>query len=312
MTATEGISIENLTKTYRKGKIPALQGVSLSIQPGETFGIIGPNGAGKTTFLSCLLGLLFPDSGTISIDGYSPDDLKIRAVIGFLPERLNFDRWMTGFQFLRYHYRLARLPKESESEETQRVFSKVGLETSAGKQTIKKYSRGMLQRLGFAQALLGSPKYLFLDEPVSGVDPVGVMTFRGIIRELKEEGVTILLNSHQLDQVQKVCDRVAFINQGKVDAIEVLNAGAELKRVLRIRWTSGGNTLSNEKLSDVAKQTGAELLEIAPSEATFSVQSDANVVSLLKALLAQEVPIIEATPEEGRLERLFLDRKGSA
>ncbi len=308
--STPGIVVENLSKTYKKGKVPALQGVSLSIQPGETFGIIGPNGAGKTTFLSCLLGLLFPDTGSITIDGHAPDDLEIRAATGFLPERLNFDRWMTGFSFLRYHYRLARLPGDSENQEIERVFSKVGLEPSAGQQAIKRYSRGMLQRLGFAQALLGTPKYLFLDEPVSGVDPVGVITFRTILRELKEKGVTVLLNSHQLDQVQRVCDRVAFINYGKVDAVEVLNAGAESKRVLRVRWAAGGNPIANEKLADVAAQAGAELLEVTPPEARFSVTGDSNVVSLLKTLLEQDVPVIEATPEEGRLERLFLERRG--
>ena len=234
-----GIVVEGVSKTYRRGltaeRVRALADVSLTIAPGEAFGIIGPNGAGKTTFLGCLLGFLRPDGGRITIDGHAPDDLKVRTVTGYLPERLVLDRWMSGRDFLAYHHALARLPSATRTAEVEAALEGVGLAGEAAARAIRRYSRGMLQRLGLAQAMLGSPRYLFLDEPASGVDPAGVVLFRRLLAELKPRGVTVILNSHQLDQVERVCDRVAFVRAGKVEAIETVAAGAEHARMLRVR-----------------------------------------------------------------------------
>jgi len=304
-----GIQVENLSKTYRKGNVQALKDVTLSVSPGEIFGLIGPNGAGKTTFLGCLLGLLFYD-GRIRIDDCSPDDLQIRYWTGYLPERLTFDRWMTGRSFLHYHYRLARRPQERMEEEVSAVLEKVGLDDTAARRTIRKYSRGMLQRLGFAQALLGSPRYLFLDEPASGVDPLGVITFRDILQKLKQEKVTVILNSHQLEQVERVCDRVAFVKQGRVEAIEVLQAGAQMSRVLRIRWAGEFTDLS--RLPEIAAEAGTELVEASSGEARFLAETDAEAARLIRTLVSRDVPVVEVTSEQSRLERLFLkDREES-
>jgi ABC-2 type transport system ATP-binding protein len=303
-----GIETEQLTKTYRAGSVRALQGVSLSIHQGEVFGIIGPNGAGKTTLFGCLLGFLHPDSGRITIDGRAPDDLAIRRVTGYLPERLVLDRWMTGIDFLRYHHALARLPVETRDADADASLAQVGLDPEAGRRSIKRYSRGMLQRLGLAQALLGNPRYLFLDEPASGVDPAGVVLFRRLLGEVKARGTTVLLNSHQLDQVERLCDRVAFVQGGQVRAIETVQAGAALARVLRVRAAAGaiGGTVSHEALLEVARQAGAELRDVAPPDARFAVADDAGAARLMQALIAAGVPVAEVTPEESRLERLFM------
>jgi ABC-2 type transport system ATP-binding protein len=293
----DGICIESLTKTYRAGQVRALDGVSLEIAPGEVFGIIGPNGAGKTTLLGCLLGFLRPDSGRVTIAGREPDDLAIRAVSGYLPERLTLDRWMTGLDFLAYHHALARLPDA------------VGLDPEAAHRSIRRYSRGMLQRLGLAQALLGRPRYVFLDEPASGVDPAGVVLFRRLLDEVRADGTTVVLNSHQLDQVERVCDRVAFVKQGRVEALETLHAGAALARVLRVRCPAGtiGEAVPHAALELAAQRAGAELREVSPPLARFAVPDDAGAVRLVQALVAAGVPVAEVTPEEGRLERLFLE-----
>src|SRR5262249_11735976 len=186
----------------------------------------------KTTLLGCLLGFLRPDSGTVTIDDRPPDDVQVRRVTGYLPERLVLDRWMTGREFLSYHHALARLPDTSRSSEVDEALARVGLPADAGARPIRKYSRGMLQRLGLAQALLGSPRYVFLDEPASGVDPAGVVLFRRLLNEIKGRGVTVVLNSHQLEQVERVCDRVALVSGGKVEAVETLQARAAPARVL--------------------------------------------------------------------------------
>ncbi len=302
----DGIRIESLTKTYRAGQVRALDGVSLEIAPGEVFGIIGPNGAGKTTLLGCLLGFLRPDSGRVSIAGREPDDLAIRAVTGYLPERLTLDRWMTGLDFLAYHHALARLPAAGRTTDAQAALARVGLDPEAGHRSIRRYSRGMLQRLGLAQALLGRPRYVFLDEPASGVDPAGVVLFRRLLDEVRADGTTVVLNSHQLDQVERVCDRVAFVKQGRIEALETLHAGAALARVLRVRGPAGAAT-PREALEQAARQAGAGLLDVSPPLARFAVPDDAGAVRLVQALVAAGVPVAEVTPEEGRLERLFLE-----
>ena len=282
-----GIEVHGLSKSYRRGlsgdRVRALVDVSLTIAPGEAFGIIGPNGAGKTTFLGCLLGFLRPDAGCITIDGRAPDDLAVRAVTGYLPERLVLDRWMTGDEFLTYHHALARLPARTRRIEVEAALERVGLAGEAGGRAIRRYSRGMLQRLGLAQAMLGRPRYLFLDEPASGVDPAGVVLFRRLLSELAHQGVTVILNSHQLDQVERVCDRVAFVKAGRVEAIETVAAGAAHARVLRVRTADAatGTPATRERLAPLAEAAGAALVELNGREVRFTVADDAGAARLL-------------------------------
>ncbi len=304
------IAVEGVAKSYARGpaglggRVLALDGVSLEIAAGETVGIIGPNGAGKTTLLGCLLGFLRPDRGSIRVEGRDPDDLAIRSATGYLPERLVLDRWMSGREFLRYHHGLAGLDASTRETDVSTALDRVGLETRAWGLRVGKYSRGMLQRLALAQALLGRPRLLFLDEPMSGVDPAGILTFRRLLAERAREGATILINSHQLAEVERLCDRVVFVKQGRVQATETVRAGAALARVLRVRLTAGA-TVDPGRLGALATDAGAALHGFQAPDARFAVADDAGATRLLGALLAAGLPVVEAAPEEGRLERLF-------
>ena len=302
------ILVEQVTKTYQRGltqPVRALDGVSLTVERGETLGIIGPNGAGKTTLLGCMLGFLKPDSGRVRVEGGAPDDLEVRAATGYLPERLVLDRWMSGLDFLRYHHALAGLPEGSRPADCQGVLERVGLLREQGEQRVGRYSRGMLQRLGLAQALLGKPRLLFLDEPISGVDPAGILLFRKLLGDLAREGVTLVINSHQLAEVERVCSRVVFVKAGRIESIETTRAGSEHARVLRVRLSAEATWPAGLSLGEVATRAGAQFHEWVAPDARFSVADDAGATRLLGALLAAGAPVIEAAPEEGRLERLF-------
>jgi ABC-type multidrug transport system ATPase subunit len=168
----------------------------------------------------------------------------------------------------------------------------------------------MLQRLGFAQAIIGRPRFLYLDEPTSGMDPVGVAMIRRIVDQLRQEGVTIILNSHQLEQVERFCDRVAYVRAGEVESVEVLSAGSSVRRVVRI--CVHGEMPPEERLAGAAREAGAEYLGTVTRWARFSVASDEGAAGLVRALVQAGIPVMEATPEEGRLERLFFQGPGGA
>jgi ABC-2 type transport system ATP-binding protein len=303
---SSAIEANNLTKEFRSGKVRALDELNLSIEKGEVFGIIGPNGAGKTTFMSCLLGLLYPTSGSLSIDGMPPDAMEVHRKIGYLPERLEFIKWMTGKELMKFHADLLGLPPKSTAAEIERLLKLVELDQGAWFRKIKSYSRGMLQRIGMAQALLGSPAFLFLDEPSSGLDPIGVKLFRNILKDLKESGVTIVINSHQLDQLEKVCDRVAFIKAGKVQTIENMKEITLREGTIIIRWTADKETdVSKEALNTVVAAVGAELQSFEFPQAMIKITGDEMSTKLIYELGLAGLPVAQASPSEGRLESFF-------
>lgn len=304
---SSGIVVSGITKTYKGGKVKALNNLSLEVKPGEALGLVGPNGAGKTTLLSCLMGFLNVDSGSILVDGEAPDALVTRRVLGYLPERLTFDRWMTGRDYMQYHHELAGMPEATRKLDCEALLEKVELHPSTWSVAVKKYSRGMLQRLGFAQALVGNPRYLLLDEPASGMDPHGVMIVRQLLKTLKEDGLTILLNSHQLDQIEKVCDRVIFIKSGTVSRVEDLNEKVEQEEHLLIRWLASATALSKDDFGRVAQKECLTITEINSDFARVSTAGSAATVNLIKALVTANFPISEVRPEDTRLERLFIN-----
>jgi ABC-2 type transport system ATP-binding protein len=222
-----GVRVRGLRKSFRgaRGRQQVLRGIDLDIGPGEVVGLIGPNGAGKTTLMSCLLGFLFPDGGEVAIDGQPTDDLAIRARTGFVPERMNFDRSATGRSFLTY---MAYLGKVADpSKRVDELLERLDIAHAADKK-LSQYSRGMLQRIGMAQALLHVPDFLFLDEPTSGLDPNGVMLVREVIADERKRGATVLLNSHALAEVERVCDRVMFLSKGVIAQHETLRAANQI------------------------------------------------------------------------------------
>jgi ABC-2 type transport system ATP-binding protein len=207
------IEIANLTKKY--GRTLALDDLNLSVQPGEIFGFLGANGAGKTTTLKILLGLVRPSGGQARIFGLASTDPEARRKVGYLPENFRFQEWLTGEELLELHADLADMPAADRSRRIPEVLRLVGLE-HRGSERIRTYSKGMLQRIGLAQAIVHRPRLVLLDEPTSALDPIGRRDVRDLIRSLSASGMTIFLNSHLLSEIELVCDRVAIIDHGRV------------------------------------------------------------------------------------------------
>ena len=296
------ISVEGVTKTYGRWgrRTRALDGVSLEVRRGETLGLIGPNGAGKTTLLSCLLGFLRPDAGRMSIAGREVDDLWVRARTGYMPERLGFDRDLSGANFLAFHWRLSGGDPARTASEVQAAAERVGLDRAALWKKLRTYSRGMLQRIGVAQATLGSPELLFLDEPASGTDPLGVAIVREQILAAKARGATIVLNSHQLAEVERVCDRVVFIDRGRLTRSETLTGEAASRRraVVRVPGARAEEARAALAASGIAAEAGPEGALRLPES------GEADVAKAVKALALADVPVLEVR-SSAELEELF-------
>jgi ABC-2 type transport system ATP-binding protein len=200
---------------FRRRRIVALQNLSLKIAAGEVYGLLGPNGSGKSTTLKIILGLLQPTHGSVSIFGRDNSAVAVRREIGFLPENAYFHKFLTGAETLRFHARLSGMSRTTTKSRITDLLATVGL-TRAGDARLATYSKGMLQRIGLAQALIHDPKILILDEPTAAVDPAGSRDIQNLIVSLKKRGTTILLSSHLLAQVQEVCDRVGILHRGKL------------------------------------------------------------------------------------------------
>src|SRR5581483_11575315 len=217
---TPAIEISNLQKTYsigfwRKNPRVALRPLSLQVLEGEIFGYLGPNGAGKTTTLKLLMGLVFPSAGSARILGMDVSDPRVKAQIGFLPEQRYFYDYLTARELLEYYAQLSGVPGGDRSRSVQAVLDRVGLPDVAGVQ-LRKFSKGMLQRVGIAQAIVHNPRVVFLDEPMSGLDPMGRREVRDLIESLKQEGKTVFFSTHILSDAEALCDRVAILNQGEL------------------------------------------------------------------------------------------------
>lgn len=320
------IVVDTLIKSYSGARKRALNGISFQVSEGECFGLIGPNGAGKTTLMSCLLALIKPDAGTITIGGINPDDMSVREVIGFMPERPSFEGWLTPKEFLRMHHMLAHQPPDTAVADIEGVLNRVGLEEHCWNRVIRTFSRGMLQRLGLAQALIGKPKILFLDEPGSGMDPPGNVLLRQLFKQFKEERITVVLNSHHLDEMERVCDRVAFIRAGKIEAIETLEEVAQRPYVLFVKWLDSDSSgvdgadraASNNRADDAvngadittilqscAESANAKLISQSGLSAKFSVVNSEISANLLRNLITEGIRVQSAQPEQTTLERLF-------
>jgi ABC-2 type transport system ATP-binding protein len=271
-----------------------LRGIDLDIAPGEVVGLIGPNGAGKTTLMSCLLGFLHPDGGDVTIEGRRNDDLAVRAKIGFVPERMNFDRRVTGRTFVRYMARLARVPGAEVDRRVDAMLGRMGIADAGGKR-LSQYSRGMLQRVGMAQALIHVPMFIFLDEPASGLDPNGVLLVRDVIEQQKRRGAAVLLNSHQLSEVEKVCDRVLFLSGGVIAREETLRQ-------------TGSITVAVTMLAgtfDPGAIAGATGVMPQGNTAVFTVGGEAEVAEAVRRIVATGAGVVDVRRHVADLEGMF-------
>jgi ABC-2 type transport system ATP-binding protein len=296
------IEILGLTKSYLTGFLrnkpkPALQPLHLTIQEGETFGFLGPNGAGKTTTLKLLMGIVFPTSGSARILGHHFHDPGIKKQIGFLPEQPYFYDYLSASELLDYYAQLSGVPKDERRKRIALLLERTGL-ADAGKKQLRKFSKGMLQRVGIAQAIIHDPKIVFLDEPMSGLDPIGRREIRELILSLKKDGKTVFFSTHILSDAEALCDRVAVIHKGVLRGIGVVE---DLKS-------------QTEDKSEVVWQGAHALAAVASllSESNVAGEVARGVVRgqdldlLLEKLRREQTRLISVTPLHGTLEDYFV------
>ncbi|MBW2444954.1 MAG: ABC transporter ATP-binding protein [Deltaproteobacteria bacterium] len=305
---TEGrevVRVEGLVKEFRPGlglrAKRVLDGITFSVQENEIFGLVGPNGAGKTTMLKTLMGLIRPTAGTASILGHDIQESGFRKHVGFLPEVSYFYDYLTGVEFLDFYAKLSGVPRADRPERIATLLGWVGL-SHAGDARLRTYSKGMLQRAGIAQALIHDPQIVFLDEPMSGLDPLGRKEIRDLILRLRSDGKTVFMNTHILSDVEMVCDRVAIIVEGKIRYegqiehfissdqqradVVLANVSAELASTLEERFRA--------ELRDHGQQVEARVPE--------KIVSD-----LLRACLEAGAQVLSVTPVRVSLESIFLE-----
>lgn len=298
------IEIDNITKSYpvgfwKKQFRPALKGLSLSVERGETFGFVGPNGAGKTTTLKLLMGIIFPTAGSAHILGKDIADAEIKKKIGFLPEQPYFYDYLNPSELLDYYASLSGVSATERKKRIPELLERVGLADSARKQ-LRKFSKGMLQRVGIAQAIIHDPEVIFLDEPMSGLDPIGRHEIREMIQGLKDAGKTIFFSTHILSDVEALCDRVAVVHRGELRGIGVMN---------ELRSSTGGKTEVIWEGSGSVPHVAELLMEshVAGDLVRATVASE-NLDKLLERLREHQGRLISVTPLHGTLEQYFLSR----
>jgi ABC-2 type transport system ATP-binding protein len=299
MTAIEILSLE---KTYEVGfwrKRPkrALHPLNLTVEDGEIFGFLGPNGAGKTTTLKMLMGLVFPTGGTARILGMELDDPRMKAQIGFLPEQPYFYDYLTARELLKYYGQLSGVDARQLIQKTDEVLERVGLKEAADVQ-LRKFSKGMLQRAGIAQAILHDPKVVFLDEPMSGLDPMGRREVRNLIEELKSEGKTVFFSTHILSDAETLCDRVAIIHLGKLRRVgAVAELTATVHGQVEIVWQGRNIPASVKTMGAQSHVAGDTMRVVVPEESQDAV---------LEALQHERLRLISVTPVRVSLEDYFM------
>ena len=266
------VQINNLTKIFpvpfRKEKVVAVDALSLRVEAGEVYGLIGPNGSGKSTTMKVLLGLISATSGSSAVFGLSSSETASRGSVGFLPENPYFYKYLTGAETLSFYGKLCGLSRRKIKERTSELLSLVDLENARDRR-LGGYSKGMLQRIGLAQALIGDPRLVVLDEPTAGVDPAGSRKIRDLIIELKQRGISVILSSHLLEQVQEVCDRVGIIFQGKLVKEGKLEELIEIESQTEIILEHADNKILDQIDKLVQASEGTSLLRSGKPKTTL-------------------------------------------
>lgn len=294
------------TRGLRKvfgGKV-AVRRLTLEVARGEVFGFLGPNGAGKSTSVKMLLGLVSPTSGEAEILGQPVGDVKTRSRVGFLPEHFRFYDWLTGEELLKLHGRLYGMSHAALRERVPVLLDLVGLTPHRNKR-LRDFSKGMLQRIGLAQALINDPDLIFLDEPTSGLDPIGRRLVRDIIKAQRNRGATVLLNSHLLGEVEITCDRVAFIKDGEVVESRELHGESEEQTTVSIRAVN----VTVEVLNGLSQWSSSARTE--GDRLTLTLSSNTLLPEIVRYLVAKGVDVYEVAPQRLSLEERFLEIVGS-
>ncbi|HEX2330864.1 MAG TPA: ABC transporter ATP-binding protein [Candidatus Angelobacter sp.] len=296
------IEIEGLSKSYSVGFLkkqlrPALKGLTLAVNAGETFGFLGPNGAGKTTTLKLLMGLIFPTAGSATILGKPYHDPDVRKRIGFLPEQPYFYDYLSAPEVLDYYGRLSGLSASTRKQRVPELLHQVGLGDVGNKQ-LRKFSKGMLQRVGIAQAIVHDPEVVFLDEPMSGLDPLGRHEIRELIQGLKDAGKTVFFSTHILSDAEALCDRVAVVHKGELRGVGVMkdlrSGGGDKSEVI---WEGAAALQVAQRFVLDSHVTG---------ELVRATVKSTDLDSLLELLRQQRARLVSVTPLHGTLEEYFL------
>ena len=291
------IEAKGLRKVF--GRVVAVDNLTLSVGQGEVCGFLGPNGAGKTTAMKMLLGLIFPSAGQARLLGRLVDDPRVKEQVGFLPEHFRFHDWLTASEFLYFHGQLYGMPQAVLRERIPQVLRRVGLLARADDK-LRTFSKGMLQRIGLAQAIINNPKVVFLDEPTSGLDPLGRREVRELVHELKGEGVAVFLNSHILSDVEMVCDQVAILDRGRViragPLAELLAAELELEMEVE-----NVTPPLLERLGTLASS-----VHFADSRLVLKLREEAQIPVIVEAVVSGGGRLYRLTPRRISLEELFV------
>jgi ABC-2 type transport system ATP-binding protein len=306
------VEIDNLTKDYevgfvRKRKVRALDGLSLTVNQGEIFGFLGANGAGKTTTLKLLMRLIFPTGGSARILGHDIADVSMHSRIGYLPENPYFYDYLTALEFLNFCGQIFGFSKLARNHRAKEWLKRVRLDESKWNTQLRKFSKGMLQRVGLAQALVNDPEAVFLDEPMSGLDPIGRREVRDLIAALRQEGKTIFMCSHILSDIEVLCDRVAILKGGRLAQVGYLD---------ELRQQVAGRNLVEVVLSgvDMAALTshlpgGNDfLITSTPAGLRIELSDEADVDSVIAALRKAGGKLVSVQPLRQSLEELFLNQ----
>ena len=309
MNPSPAIDVRGLRKEF--GETVAVADLTLRVARGEVFGFLGPNGAGKTTSVKMLLGLVAPTAGAGRVLGAPLGDPRGRRKVGFLPEHFRFHEWLKAREFLQLHADLYGLPRDVAQRRIPELLAQVGLGEHAERK-LQTFSKGMLQRVGLGQALLNTPELVLLDEPTSGLDPGGRRLVRDIIRELRERGTTVFLNSHLLSEVEITCDRVAFIKRGKVVYTSALAAlvDGELTVQIRARRLTGVGDVRWAAVLDGLRSWSSNV-RVDGEHVALTVQGEADLPAINRYLVENGAQVYALIPQRRSLEDLFIDVVGT-
>ncbi|HYG82045.1 MAG TPA: ABC transporter ATP-binding protein [Pyrinomonadaceae bacterium] len=306
------VEIENLTKDYevgfwRKKRVRALDGLSLTVEGGQIFGFLGANGAGKTTTLKLLMRLIYPTAGRARILGRDINDVQMHARIGYLPENPYFYDYLTARELLNYCGELFGYRRRDRERRTEELLSRVRLDEKSWDKQLRKYSKGMLQRVGLAQALVNDPEIVFLDEPMSGLDPIGRREVRDLISSLRASGTTVFMCSHILSDIEVLCDRVAILRRGRLGETgrleELRERAGEGQR--RIEITVAGTDAGQLSSAFTSPPEGAQVTPTAVG-ARVEVADEKDVDAVLAALRRAGGRLVPVQPVRQSLEELFV------
>ena len=292
------ISVHNLTKIY-EGSVVALDGINFSVEQGEIFALLGPNGAGKTTLFKALLGITQITSGSAEIFDLPPSDSQSRQNIGYLPENHRFPDYLTGFGLLQLTGRLYGCSQADIDSKAQELLEQVGM-TGWATTKMRKYSKGMSQRIGLAQAMISNPEILFLDEPTDGVDPVGKIEIRKVLEKIRTDGKSIMLNSHLLSEVESIADRVAILSKGRVLKIGSIDELTSRRSQYEIEADIGNRSI------EIPAEIG-KILKATETAILIELAEERNINFVIDGLRKRDIAIRSVKPVKITLEQSFLE-----